>query len=79
MARKRSDQLKRKVAQSYNALDKAMFYLLEAQTIFKPIHPQYAELIDVILQNTLVSQQAVKSLATTAWGYFPSKPQNWIN
>lgn len=79
MARKRSDELKRRIAQAYRNIDKAMEYLLEAKRTFEPVHPEYSQFIDVILQNTLVSQVGIQTLGKMAWGYFPKNTQSWIN
>lgn len=70
--------MRRKAAQAYQHLMRAIECLLFLQDIFIEHHPDYAELFNVICTGINVFMEQLEKTFTRAWGYFPDDLNKWL-
>lgn len=70
MSKKRRD-LKRLAAHAYNDQDRCLYNLKTLYEVFKPHHPEHAQLIMTLSQGCMVVQDGIKRLWEDAWGTSP--------
>jgi len=78
MARTKRDALKRKAAQIYFELDRAMADALELKVTFDEHHPELGAVLEVVMQACLQSQDILAKFWAAAWGQEDPRWQSWI-
>jgi len=78
MARRKRDNLKRKVAQIYFELDRAMQDALELKAIFDEHHPELGDVLEVVAAVCLQDQELLAKFWTEAWGQEEIRWESWI-
>jgi hypothetical protein len=78
MSRTTRDTLKRRTAQVYFDIDRAMQGALELRTLFDPVHPVEAAILSTILDGLLLSQNLLARFWEKAWGQEKPNWQAWL-
>jgi len=78
MARTKRDALKRKAAQIYFELDRAMADALELKVTFDEHHPELGAVLEVVAAVCLQNQELLGKFWTEAWGQDAPRWQSWI-
>jgi len=78
MARTKRDSLKRKAAQIYFELDRAMADALELKVTFDEHHPELGSVLEVVAAVCLQNQELLARFWTEAWGQEAPRWESWI-
>jgi len=78
MTRTKRDGLKRKAAQIYFELDRAMFGALELKAIFDEHHPELGSVLEVVAAVCLQNQELLCKFWAEAWGQEAPRWESWI-
>uniref|UniRef100_A0A6M3Y1V8 Uncharacterized protein n=1 Tax=viral metagenome TaxID=1070528 RepID=A0A6M3Y1V8_9ZZZZ len=78
MARRNRDNLKRKCAQVYFELDRAMADALELKVLFDEHHPELGAVLEVVAAVCLQNQALLTRFWTEAWGQETIRWESWI-
>lgn len=74
MARRHRKDQKRKIAQARNDIDRALGKIIILYEEFKPVHPEYAQLLEMIAKGLLLEKGLLEDFWRLAWG---AAPENW--
>jgi hypothetical protein len=78
MARKSRDNYKRKLAQCYFELDRAMQDALELKVLFDEHHPELGAVLEVAAAGCLQIQELLAKFWTEAWGQEEIRWESWV-
>ena len=68
MTRPERLRMKRKAAQAINDIERSLTNVQWLHSEFKPVHPEYADLLEAIAQALFMSRDLMKSFWSHAWG-----------
>lgn len=77
MPKAKRDTLKRKAAQIYMGLERAMVATLELKEIFDPVHPELSVALDAVLAGCSMNQELLTKFWTEAWGQEVIRWESW--
>jgi len=78
MPKTRRDVLKRRVAQAYNNVDRALANVRDLHDQFDPVHPEYGEFLVVIGQTLTQVHKLLMEFWVHAWGELPDDIETWM-
>lgn len=74
MVKTKRTYLKRKLAQARNDIDRALGKIVDLHEMFESVHPQHAELLEVIAKGLLLQRGLLERFWEISWG---SLPKDW--
>jgi len=78
MSRTKRDALKRKAAQVYFELERAMVDAMELKAAFDVYHPELGAVLEVMMGGCLQCQGILAKFWTEAWGQEEIRWESWI-
>lgn len=79
MPKTKRDFMKRHIGHTWHNIETAQAHLNTVRETFAPVHPDYAELLELAMVALEQVLEIVKSFATHAWGGMPKKLESWRN
>jgi len=71
MPKRKRDYLKRTAAQAYHNIERALGNIYDLHQEFEPHHPDYAQYLELIARNLIMSQRFILDFWKKAWGKIP--------
>jgi len=71
MPKTKRDYLKRTTAQAYHNIERAIANIQKLHEVFLPHHPDYAQYLELIAHNLVITQGFILDFWKKAWGKLP--------
>lgn len=79
MPKTKRDKNKRIVAQAVNDLKRGAENILYIEQQFRPVHPDMADFLCLIVNAVVVTHQMIDRFCDVAWGGHPEDYETWRN